>query len=60
MTKADLARTKTMRDYTRVTAPFAGVVTKRFADTGSMIQAGTASQTQAMPLVRFPKITFYG
>ena len=41
-----------MFEYTRVTAPFAGVVTKRFANTGSMIQAGTASTTQAMPLVR--------
>jgi len=50
--KAELAKVNTMHDYTRVTAPFAGVVTKRFADTGSMIQAGTASQTQAMPLVR--------
>ncbi len=50
--KADLARVNTMHDYTRVIAPFAGVVTRRFADTGSMIQAGTASQTQAMPLVR--------
>src|SRR5438309_112058 len=41
-----------MYEYARVTAPFAGVITKRYADTGSMIQAGTASQTQAMPLVR--------
>jgi RND family efflux transporter MFP subunit len=50
--KAELAKVNTMHDYTRVTAPFAGVVTKRYADTGSMIQAGTASQTQAMPVVR--------
>jgi RND family efflux transporter MFP subunit len=50
--KADVAKIRTLMDYTRVTAPFAGVVTKRYADTGSMIQAGTASQTQAMPLVR--------
>ena len=50
--KAELAKVNTMHDYTRVTAPFAGVITKRFADKGSMIQAGTASQTQAMPLVR--------
>jgi RND family efflux transporter MFP subunit len=28
------------------------VITKRYADLGSMIQAGTASQTQAMPVVR--------
>ncbi len=50
--QAALGRFKTMLDYARVTAPFNGVVTKRYADTGSMIQAGTASQTQAMPLVR--------
>ena len=52
MSQADQARTRTMISYTRVTAPFAGVITKRFADTGAMIQAGTASQTQAMPVVR--------
>ena len=49
---SDLERVRTMLDYTRVTAPFAGVVTMRYADTGSMIQAGIASQTQAMPVVR--------
>ena len=46
------SKVKTLMDYTRVTAPFAGVITKRYADMGSMIQAGTASQTQAMPVVR--------
>jgi len=45
-------RTQAMLDYTRITAPFAGVITQRYADTGAMIQAGTASQTQAMPIVR--------
>ena len=49
---ADVRKVKTLMDYTKVTAPFAGVITKRYADTGSMIQAGTASQTQAMPVVR--------
>lgn len=38
--------------YTRIVAPFAGVITNRYADTGALIQAGTASNTQAMPLVR--------
>ena len=52
VTRAELARVKTMLAYTEVTAPFAGVITKRYANTGSMIQAGTASQTQAMPVVR--------
>jgi RND family efflux transporter MFP subunit len=50
--QADVAKVHTLMDYTRVTAPFDGVVTKRYADLGSMIQAGTASQTQAMPVVR--------
>jgi len=50
--QAEVQKVKTMMDYTRVTAPFAGVVTQRYADTGSMIQAGTASQTQARPIVR--------
>jgi RND family efflux transporter MFP subunit len=55
--KAELSKIKTMMEYTRVTAPFAGVITKRYADTGSMIQAGTASQTQAMPLVKLSENT---
>jgi RND family efflux transporter MFP subunit len=50
--RADEARLKTMRNYETITAPFEGVVTKRYANKGSMIQAGTASQTQAMPVVR--------
>src|SRR5262249_19823505 len=49
---AEVQKTKTLLDYTRVTAPFAGVVTRRYADTGSMIQAGISSSTQAMPLVK--------
>jgi len=49
---ADASKVKTLMDYTRVTAPFDGVITKRYADMGSMIQAGTASQTQAMPVAR--------
>ncbi len=49
---SDVEKVRTLMDYTRVTAPFTGVITKRYADTGSMIQAGTASQTQAMPVVR--------
>jgi RND family efflux transporter MFP subunit len=52
VTRADQARVKTMLGYTQVVAPFDGVITKRFANTGAMIQAGTASQTQAMPVVR--------
>lgn len=49
---ADTQKVKTLMDYRLVTAPFDGVITRRYADTGSMIQAGTASQTQAMPVVK--------
>jgi RND family efflux transporter MFP subunit len=50
--RAEQNKIQTLFEYTSVTAPFTGVVTRRYADTGSMIQAGTASQTQAMPVVR--------
>jgi RND family efflux transporter MFP subunit len=50
--KAGQAKTQTLFDYARITAPFEGVITHRYADTGAMIQAGTSSQTQAMPLVK--------
>jgi RND family efflux transporter MFP subunit len=52
VSQATASRTRTLLDYARITAPFAGVVTHRYADTGAMIQAGTSSQTQAMPVVR--------
>ena len=48
----ELIRAQTMLGYATIRAPFAGVVTKRYASTGSMIQAGIASQTQAMPVVK--------
>jgi RND family efflux transporter MFP subunit len=41
-----------MASYTRITAPFAGVITNRYADTGALIAAGTSSSTQAIPVVR--------
>jgi RND family efflux transporter MFP subunit len=39
-------------DYAKITAPFAGIITQRFANLGTLVQAGTSSSTQAMPLVR--------
>jgi len=52
VSEADEEKVKTLNKYARITAPFTGVITKRYADTGAMIQQGTASQTQAMPVVR--------
>ena len=50
--EAEVRKLKTMLQYARITAPFDGVVTERYADKGALIQAGTSSSTQAMPLVR--------
>ncbi|HEV2436809.1 MAG TPA: efflux RND transporter periplasmic adaptor subunit [Verrucomicrobiae bacterium] len=50
--KADVRKYHTLVNYTQITAPFDGVVTRRFADPGALIQAGTSSDTQSLPLVR--------
>jgi RND family efflux transporter MFP subunit len=50
--RTDLDRLSALEAYSQITAPFAGVVTKRYADTGALIQAGTASETQSMPVVQ--------
>jgi RND family efflux transporter MFP subunit len=41
-----------LESYTNVTAPLDGVVTWRYADTGALIQGGTNSNDQALPIVR--------
>jgi len=51
-TKAEVEKLETMAGYTQIISPFDGVVTHRYADPGTLIQAGTASDTQALPLVR--------
>jgi len=50
--KAEVQKYQTLLAYTRITAPFDGVITRRFVDPGALIQAGTASATQSLPLVR--------
>ena len=52
VSKADNQRVAALQGYSVVTAPFNGVITMRYADVGSLIQAGTASNTQSMPVVR--------
>jgi RND family efflux transporter MFP subunit len=48
---------KALSGYTRITAPFTGVITVRYADTGSLIAAGTSSSTQSAPVVRIAQIS---
>jgi RND family efflux transporter MFP subunit len=50
--EATRARDRVLNDYARIVAPFAGVITQRFANLGTLVQAGTSSSTQALPLVR--------
>lgn len=50
--RAKLNRDQSLYDYSRITAPFSGVVTERYANLGTLMQAGTGSSTQAMPLVK--------
>jgi RND family efflux transporter MFP subunit len=46
-----------LANYTRIVAPFTGVVTVRYADTGALIAAGTSSSTQSSPVVRIAQIS---
>jgi RND family efflux transporter MFP subunit len=50
--KAKLTHDQALYDYSKITAPFAGVVTQRYANLGTLVQAGTSSSTQALPIVR--------
>jgi RND family efflux transporter MFP subunit len=52
VSRADSHRVQTLANYEQIVSPFEGVVTMRYADTGSLIQAGTSSNTQSMPVVR--------
>ncbi len=50
--RSDNQRVQALEDYTTVTAPIAGVVIWRYADTGALIQGGTSSNDQTLPIVR--------
>jgi multidrug efflux pump subunit AcrA (membrane-fusion protein) len=45
---AEAERTEAMTAYTRITAPFDGVVTRRQVSPGDLVQAATASRTSPM------------
>ena len=50
--RAENERVQALEDYTNVTAPIAGVVIWRYADTGALIQGGTNSNDSTLPIVR--------
>ena len=49
---ADNDRVQAMKNYTNVVAPLDGVIVWRYADTGALIQSGTNSNEQDIPIVR--------
>ena len=53
---AQRERNTALLSYLRITAPFSGTITRRLADPGAMIQAGTASHQQAMPVVQLSQV----
>lgn len=55
--QADNQRVQALHDYTTVQAPIAGVVVWRYADTGALIQGGTNSNSQDLPIVRISQST---
>jgi RND family efflux transporter MFP subunit len=57
--QSKLAHDQALFAYSRITAPFAGVVTERYANLGTLMQAGTGSSTQALPLVRLSQDSLF-
>jgi RND family efflux transporter MFP subunit len=55
--QADNERVQALHDYTTVVAPISGVVVWRYADTGALIQGGTNSNNQDLPIVRLSQST---
>ncbi len=49
---ADNQRVHDLEAYTNVASPLNGVIVWRYADTGALIQAGTTSDVQSLPIVK--------
>jgi HlyD family secretion protein len=57
---ANLAHARTMLDYTRITAPFPGVITRRTADTGHYVQPAASDDPKPLLVVsRTDKVRVY-
>ncbi len=49
---ADVHRLEARQSFTRITAPFAGVITRRFSDVGDLVRGGLSPSAPAVPIVR--------
>ena len=52
VSEADSRRLNALQSYTDVVAPLDGVIIWRYADTGALIQSGTTSDVQSLPIVK--------
>jgi RND family efflux transporter MFP subunit len=57
--QAKLEHDEAIYSYSRITAPFDGVVTERNANLGTLMQAGTNSSTNVLPLVKLSQEDLY-
>lgn len=55
VSKASQMQVSAMSDYSRIVAPFDGIVTWRYSDTGALVQAGT-SAGNAQPVVKIAQV----
>ncbi|MBJ6762491.1 efflux RND transporter periplasmic adaptor subunit [Myxococcaceae bacterium JPH2] len=51
ISEANLARAQSLQAYGTLTAPFEGIVTARYVDTGALLPAATGSTTSAQPVL---------
>jgi len=45
-------RDRTLFDYSKIYAPFSGIITQRYANYGTLVQAGTSSSTNVLPIAK--------
>lgn len=55
VSRATHSQVSAMSDYSRIVAPFDGVITWRYADTGALVQAGTSTNS-AQPVVKIAQV----
>src|ERR1700731_5330131 len=57
MAEANQKQYSALSDYSRIMAPFSGVITARLADTGALIPGGTSASSGAGPVVRLAEVS---
>ena len=55
VSKANHSQVSAMSNYSRITAPFDGTITWRYADTGALVQAGTSSSS-SQPVLKLAEV----